>query len=44
MPPLDYYLVYTHFYKLGLWYRYVESFYHSVLVLTGNDIGPRDEL
>ena len=41
MPPLDYVWVETHVYESSLAFQYWIAFYHSVLVLTGNDIGPR---
>jgi hypothetical protein len=41
MPPLDYLWVKTDFYEKGFWYKYWMSIYHSVLMFTGNDIGPR---
>lgn len=41
MPPLDYLWVDTNFYSSSSEYQYLMCVYHSVLVLTGNDIGPR---
>lgn len=41
MPPLDYVWVKTDFYDSPIFYRYILSLYHAVLVITGNDIGPR---
>ena len=41
IPPLDYVFVTTDFYEEQLDFRYFSSIYHSVLMLTGNDIGPR---
>lgn len=41
MPPLDYVWVKTDFYELSIPMKYYLSLYHSVLMLTGNDIGPR---
>lgn len=41
MPPLDYVWVETHFYQDDLAFQYFLSMYHAVLLLTGNDIGPR---
>lgn len=33
----------TTFYAESLFFRYLSSLYHAVLLLTGNDIGPRTE-
>jgi hypothetical protein len=44
MPPLDYVWMKTDFYQKGLWYQYGMSLYHAVLMLTGNDLGPRGNL
>jgi hypothetical protein len=41
MPPLDYVWVQTEFYEQPLSFRYFSCMYHSVLLLTGNDVGPR---
>ena len=41
MPPLDYVWVETDLYYRPISYQYWNCIYHSVLVLTGNDIGPR---
>ena len=41
IPPLDYVYVTSTFFNDGISYRYWMSVYHAVLVLTGNDIGPR---
>jgi CRP-like cAMP-binding protein len=41
LPPLDYVYVKTEFYEKGIDFQYSSSLYHSVLILTGNDIGPR---
>lgn len=34
----------TEFYNQGLFFKYLSSLYHAILMLTGNDIGPRDEI
>jgi hypothetical protein len=44
MPPLDYVWVKTDIYDMSTDYKYWMSLYHSVLILAGNDIGPRGEL
>ena len=41
MPPLDYVWVKTDFYEETVGFQYFSSMYHSVLMLTGNDVGPR---
>lgn len=41
IPPLDYVYVTTTFFEDDTNYRYWISVYHSILILTGNDIGPR---
>uniref|UniRef100_A0A7S3K652 Cyclic nucleotide-binding domain-containing protein n=1 Tax=Euplotes crassus TaxID=5936 RepID=A0A7S3K652_EUPCR len=41
IPPLDYVYVTTTFFEDDTHYKYWMSVYHAVLVLTGNDIGPR---
>ena len=41
MPPLDYVWVMTTFYEEGVWFQYFSSVYHAILMLTGNDLGPR---
>ena len=42
IPPLDYVLITTDLYGRDSLYKYLISIYHSVLVLTGNDVGPRN--
>lgn len=44
MPPLDYVWVMTEFYEKPIFDQYFLSYYHAVLMLTGNDIGPRGNL
>lgn len=44
LPPLDYVYITTTFYEEQLFRKYLSSLYHAVLILTGNDIGPRDEI
>ena len=44
MPPMDYVWVATDIYEKDLWTQYLFSLYHSVLMLTGNDLGPRGNL
>ena len=44
IPPLDYVFVTTDFYNEDLFFQYLSSLYHAVLMLTGNDIGPRNEV
>ena len=41
IPPLDYVYIETGVYESANTYKYWMSLYHSVLMLTGNDIGPR---
>ena len=41
MPPLDYVWVKTDIYERSIYFQYLSSLYHSVLMLTGNDMGPR---
>jgi hypothetical protein len=43
MPPLDYVWVQTEFYDESRIFIYLSSLYHAILLLAGNDIGPRDE-
>lgn len=43
IPPLDYLWVKTELYSKSHIYQYATSVYHSILVLSGADIGPRDE-
>ena len=40
---MDYVFVKTNFYNENLLFRYISSLYHAVLMLTGNDIGPRND-
>ena len=44
IPPLDYVWVETTFYSEPIFNQYFLSVYHSILMLTGNDIGPRGNL
>ena len=44
MPPLDYVWVATNIYNESTFEKYLSAAYHSVLVLAGNDIGPRGNL
>lgn len=41
MPPLDYVWVKTDFYEYNKTRQYWLSLYHAILMLTGNDLGPR---
>ena len=41
IPPLDYVFIETTVYEASKSYQYLMSLYHSVLMLTGNDVGPR---
>jgi hypothetical protein len=41
IPPLDYVFVTTDYYDEGIDTKYFSAIYHSVLMLTGNDLGPR---
>jgi len=43
IPPLDYVWVKTEIYSKSHIHQYSIAIYHSILVLAGNDIGPRDE-
>jgi hypothetical protein len=42
IPPLDYVFVVTNFFNEDDNFKYWMSVYHAVLILTGNDIGPRN--
>ena len=42
IPPLDYVFITTDIYNESSFYKYVSSLYHAVLMLGGNDVGPRD--
>lgn len=44
IPPLDYVYVVSNFFQDDTFYKYWMSIYHAVLILTGNDIGPRFEV
>lgn len=44
IPPLDYLYLKTDLYGRNINYKYWMSLYHAVLMLTGNDIGPRGSL
>ncbi len=41
LPPLDYVWIETHFFEYDIPTKDYLSLYHSVLMLTGNDCGPR---
>jgi CRP-like cAMP-binding protein len=41
LPPLDFVYVTTHFYEEDLFFQYWSSLYHAVMMLSGNDLGPR---
>jgi CRP-like cAMP-binding protein len=43
IPPLDYVWISTDVYDRGAFFQYTTSLYHAVLMLGGNDIGPRGE-
>ena len=43
IPPLDYVFITTEIYDEGSFMQYCSSAYHAVLMLGGNDIGPRGE-
>ena len=43
IPPLDYVYITTNLYEESNFYKYCSSMYHSVLMLGGNDLGPRGE-
>ena len=43
IPPLDYVYITTDLYDKNNFYKYCSSVYHSVLMLGGNDVGPRGE-
>ena len=43
IPPLDYVFITTDLYEQNNFYKYCSSMYHSVLMLGGNDLGPRGE-
>ena len=34
----------SNIYEAGVWHKYWISVYHSVLMLTGNEVGPRTTL
>ena len=42
VPPLDYMFVMTDLYDRDLYYQYSIAFYHAILMLNGNEVGPRD--
>ena len=44
VPPFDYMFVGTEFYNKGEFYQYTASLYQAILMLGGNDIGPRDSV
>lgn len=44
IPPLDYVYIITDIYNEGHFMQYCTSMYHAVLLLGGNDIGPRGEI
>ncbi|CAI2370632.1 unnamed protein product [Moneuplotes crassus] len=41
IPPLDYVWVETELYDQGAFHQYLNALYHAVLMLGGNDVGPR---
>ncbi|CAI2372633.1 unnamed protein product [Moneuplotes crassus] len=41
IPPLDYVFITTNLFEDGAWFQYSNSLYHAVLMLGGNDVGPR---
>jgi len=41
IPPLDYMYVSTDFFEEEVDFQYVSTFYHAVLMLNGNELGPR---
>ena len=41
IPPLDNSFLPTHLYEYSITKKYLMAAYHSVLILTGNDLGPR---
>ncbi|CAI2367564.1 unnamed protein product [Moneuplotes crassus] len=41
MPPLDYVWVETGLYNSGSFHQYLNALYHAILMLGGNDVGPR---
>ena len=43
IPPLDYVYITTNLYEESSLYQYTNTFYHAVLMIGGNDIGPRNE-
>lgn len=43
LPPLDYVYIVTNLYEEGTAYQYFTNIYHAVLMIGGNDIGPRGE-
>lgn len=44
IPPLDYVYITTNLYSQSTFFKYCMSLYHAVLMLGGNDVGPRGEL
>lgn len=44
VPVPDFLTITTEFYDEGFWKRYAVCFYHSVWLLLGNELGPRDTL
>ena len=43
IPPLDYVFVTSNYFNEDTEYKYWMAVYHSILILTGNDIGPRNK-
>ena len=41
IPPLDYLWIETELWEKNIWFKYWTSQYHSILILSGGDVGPR---
>lgn len=41
---MDYVFITTNFYNEDLFFRYLSSIYHAMVLLAGNDLGPRGQL
>ena len=43
IPPLDFMYIRTDLFEEDTLFQYVSSFYHAVLMLNGNELGPRNQ-
>ena len=44
IPPLDYVFIETTLWESSIWKKYWNCQYHSVMILSGGDVGPRDSI